>query len=342
MTDGRFAVRGICYDAGVLYEKTFDSRPQWNDTEARRDFHAIRHELGCTAVLIMASTPERLRAAAQLAIEEDLEVWLQPRPFDEPTARVRTVVAESASIAQELREAGATVGMVVGCELTLSAKGMLPGPTFWTRGMLLPLTWWLLPSANARLRRLLDELVTLVRHRFDGPVSYGAGDWEQPDWSAFDLVGLDLYRDAHNRARFSHDLHARVSKEHAAGRRVMIFEFGSCAYRGAAAKASQAAGVLRGSGTRMRVPARLERDEHEQAQYLAELFDIFAHAGVDGTFVWGFSEPVLYRSTDDPQRDLDLASYGIVASHPDGGWKPKRAFYTVAAEYGGQPRKASP
>jgi len=46
---------------------------------------------------------------------------------------------------------------------------------------------------------------------------------------------------------------------------------------------------------------------------------------------------------DVPQRDLDLAGYGIVASHPDGSWDPKRAYYTAAAEYGGgQPHKATP
>lgn len=205
--------------------------------------------------------------------------------------------------------------------------------------MLLPITSWLLPVANARLRRFLSQITDASRARFRGPVSYGAGDWEQPDWDVFDLVGLDLYRDAHNSESFADNLRETVDREHAAGRRVIVFEFGTCAYRGSSAKASQASGILSGSGDRMRVPAGLQRDEGEQAQYIAELFDTFAAAGVDGTFVWGFSEPALYRSADDPARDLDLASYGLVAAHPDGSWDTKQAYYTVAAEYGGTARR---
>lgn len=335
----RFETRGVCYDAGVLYEGTFESRPHWDPDDVTRDFRTIRDELGCNAVLIMASEPDRLRAAGELAINHGLAVWLQPRPFDRPMPAVADVVAEAATVAEDLRRTGADVGLVVGCELTLSAKGMLPGPTFWTRGMLLPVTFWLLPWANARLRRLLSQLAEACRDRFQGPLSYGAGDWERPDWTVFDVVGLDRYRDAHNSASFAADLRETVDREHAAGRPVMVFEFGTCAYRGSSAKASQAAGVLRGNGDRLRVPARLRRDEAEQARYVAELFDTFAAAGVDGTFVWGFSEPALYRSVDDPERDLDLASYGLVAAHPDGTWDTKQAYYTVAAEYGGAARR---
>ncbi|MBL5972859.1 MAG: hypothetical protein D3X82_03530 [Candidatus Leucobacter sulfamidivorax] len=53
-------VRGIGYDAGVLYEKGFESNPFFTEQHARRDFRAIREELGCDAVLIMASDPDRL------------------------------------------------------------------------------------------------------------------------------------------------------------------------------------------------------------------------------------------------------------------------------------------
>jgi hypothetical protein len=77
-------VRGIGYDAGVLYEKSFDSNPGFTEQRARRDFRAIREELGCDAVLIMATDPERLGVAARCAVDEGLAVWLQPRPFDRP------------------------------------------------------------------------------------------------------------------------------------------------------------------------------------------------------------------------------------------------------------------
>lgn len=332
MTDP--VVRGVCYDAGVTYEKDFDSHPGFTEESARRDFRAIRRDLTCDAVLVMASDPQRLAVAARLAAEEGLAVWLQPRPFDQPVGRVREVVAAAADVAERLRGDGAQVGLVVGCELTLSASGLLPGPTFWTRGALLSVTFPLLPLANRRLRRLLSELVEESRRRFAGPVSYGAGDWEHPDWSIFDVVGLDRYREAGNARRFEDDLRAVVEQAHESGRPVYVFEFGSCTYRGSAARASTAAGVL-GGGAELRVPKRLVRDEQEQADYLAQLFDIFGRVGVDGTFVWGFSEPALTRS-EAPGRDLDLASYGIVAVNPDGSWSPKQAFDLVARRHRGE------
>lgn len=328
-------LRGIGYDAGVIYEKDFDSNPLFAENAARRDFRAIREELGCAAVLVMASDPERLATAAGIAAQEGLAVWMQPRPFDRPVAELRAAVRATADAAERLRASGATVGLVVGCELTLSTPGMLPGASFWTRGSLLMLTFPLLPLANWRLRRLLTELVGDARERFAGSISYGAGDWERPDWSIFDVVGVDCYRDARNAWRFEDDIRALVARAHAQGKPLHVFEFGSCAYRGAADKASTAAGVLRGR-TDLSVPKKLVRDEQEQADYLTDLLDVFDSAGVDGTFVWGFSEPALTCS-DEPGRDLDLASYGIVAARPDGTWTRKRAYHALAQRYRGTP-----
>lgn len=185
-----------------------------------------------------------------------------------------------------------------------------------------------------RLRAFLRELATLARARFGGPLSYGAGEWESVDWSVFDVVGLDLYREASNRSRFAADVRAHVQR----GKPVYVFEFGCCAYVGADDVASQAFAVLREEDGELRVPATLVRDEDVQARYLDELFDVFAEAGVHATFVWAFSEPELTRS-EDPTHDLDLASYGIVAVAPGAVdspevWYPKRAFHTVARRYG--------
>jgi len=327
-------LRGIGYDAGVLYEKDFESNPGFSAEAARRDFRAIREELGCEAVLIMAGDDGRLATAAECAAEAGLAVWLQPRPFDQPAAVLRESVRTAAAIAERLRTAGASAGLVVGCELTLSTPGMLPGSTFWRRGSLLTLTFPLLPLANLRLRRLLKGLAREARERFAGPISYGAGEWEHPDWSDFDVVGLDRYPEDHNAWRFEDDLRATVERAHADGKPVHVFEFGSCTYRGAAAKASTASGVL-GGREELTVPRTLVRDEPEQAEYLLTALDLFERIGVDGAFVWGFSEPALVRS-DEPGRDLDLASYGIVSAHEDGTWTPKQAYHALARRYGGR------
>ncbi|MFJ2620631.1 hypothetical protein [Glutamicibacter sp. NPDC087344] len=324
-------IRGIGYDAGVLYEKGFDSNPGLTEQILRRDMRVIRDELGCTAVLLMSSDPQRLAWAAGIAAQQDLEVWLQPRPFDRPVKDLHHAVRAAALAAENLRSAGARTGLVVGCELTLSTPGMLPGSTFWRRGSLLPLSFPLLPLANLKLRRLLKKLVGDARQHFSGPISYGAGDWEHPDWSIFDVVGADRYRDAHNSWRFEDQLRAEANRAHARGQRYVVFEFGSCAYSGAAAKSSKASGVLRGRAD-LTVPTSLRRDEQEQADYLSELLDILDRCAVDGSFVWGFSEPALVTSSI-PGRDLDLASYGIVAAHADGTWTPKLAFHALAQRH---------
>lgn len=299
MPDPSSPVHGIGYDAGVLYDGDFDSRPVWESDDVRTDLRAIRHRLGCDAVLVMATDIDRLLDTARMAREEGLSVWIQPRLFDATRAQVTTHLAEVAERAESLRlEHGGRVSLNIGCELSLSARGFTPGRTFSSRGALLPLFSMLLPLVNLRLRRFLRQLAGVARDRFAGPISYGAGQWEHPDWAIFDVVGLDAYRDASNAWRFAKALRRAVERHHIAGRRVYVFEFGTCSYAGAAENASQASDVL---------------DET---------------AGVDGTFVWGFSEPALTRS-DVPGRDLDIASYGIVAPLSDGTWQPKHAFETI-------------
>lgn len=62
------------------------------------------------------------------------------------------------------------------------------------------------------------------------------------------------------------------------------------------------------------------RDEGEQVRYLSELLEVF-------------SGPPRH---DDPRRDMDLASYGVVAIGDDKGTdcRPKESFHALAAAYG--------
>ena len=70
---------------------------------------------------------------------------------------------------------------------------------------------------------------------------------------------------------------------------------------------------------------------------LAQLNDI----GVDGTFVYTFVIPALTHS-EDPKKDLDMASYSLVKScadnkhgttYPEMPWEPKESFRAVADYY---------
>lgn len=327
-------VNGIGYDAGVLYDGDFDSRPVWGADETRRDLQAIRQRLGCDSVLVMATDTDRLIDTARIAREEDLGVWIQPRLFDATRAEIADHLHGVARRAEELRRHYGDVSLNVGCELSLSARGFTPGRTFSSRGSLLPLFSMFLPIVNLRLRRYLTYLVTLARQDFRGPISYGAGTWERPNWAPFDVVGLDAYRDAHNKWTFAANMRRTVARHHRAGRPVHVFEFGTCAYEGATNQSSTASDILHETADGMRVPTTLVRDEQVQADHITELLDVFDDVGVDGTFPWGFSEPLLTHSPE-TGHDLDLASYGVVAALPDGTWRPKAAFHALAARYGG-------
>jgi hypothetical protein len=47
-------------------------------------------------------------------------------------------------------------------------------------------------------QRCLDDRLVVARSTFGGPVSFASGIWEDVDWSGFDVVGIDAYRDEQN------------------------------------------------------------------------------------------------------------------------------------------------
>jgi hypothetical protein len=93
-------------------------------------------------------------------------------------------------------------------------------------------------------------------------------------------------------------------------------------------------------GRPLRLNGDYTRDEAEQATYLRELLALFDAEGVDAAFVNTFARYDLPRRSD-PRRDLDLASYGVVAVLEDGQghaypglpWEPKAAFAALADAY---------
>ena len=67
--------------------------------------------------------------------------------------------------------------------------------------------------------------------------------------------------------------------------------------------------------------------------YLRELLEIFEAEGVDGAFVYMFALSSYPHRPDDPSRDVDMASPGIVKVYEDGSWEPKAAFGAVAETF---------
>ncbi|MFJ8313403.1 MULTISPECIES: hypothetical protein [unclassified Streptomyces] len=307
--------RGINYDTGFLPGDAL-SRKTFTPETVRQDMAVIAGELHCDAVRISGRDPERLSIAAQHAAGAGLEVWLAPFPVDLPPEQVLALFADCAQRAEAVRQSGAEVVFVTGCEISVFCNGFLPGPTYIDRLHAMAtadLEWWAsLGPVPERVNAFLAEAAATVRAHFGGRVTYASGPWESVDWHPFDLVGIDTYRDAHNADTFRSDLRAHFSH----GKPVAITEFGTCAYQGA--------GEL--GGMAWQPPHGAIPDEDEQVRYLAELTDIFEAEGVD-TALW-FS----FANYDKPG-PRDIASYGVVRMLDDTRWEPKNVFHAMATTY---------
>ncbi|MGW1410099.1 hypothetical protein [Streptomyces sp. NPDC002403] len=197
--------RGINYDTGtfsghLLTRKTFDPE------QVRHGMTAIADNLYCDAVRISGGDAERLSIAARHAADAGLEVWFSPFPADLAPGQILPFLADCAQRAEVLRQDGAQVVFVAGCELSAFAHGFLPGNTYLDRLHAMAtadIQWWTsLGPVPERLNTFLAQAATTVRAHFGGRITYASGPWEPIDWGPFDLVGIDAYRTAQNADTF--------------------------------------------------------------------------------------------------------------------------------------------
>jgi hypothetical protein len=338
-------VRGVHYDVGHDYEGQGPgtTRPHFDRESVAADVAMIAGDLHANAVRIAGTDLSRIATAAGLARAAGLTVWYSPFPGDLAAEEIVSYLAEAARRAEELRSAAGSVVLVAGCELSLFCAGFLPGPTLADRlniltgavpSIDLPQRFSELPGL---LNATLARSVAAIRKHFRGPVTYASAPWELVDWTPFDLVSVDLYRDRTNAAAYP-DL---LRSYYRFGKPVVVTEFGCCTYRGAADAGGLGFEVLdydtAAPGWRLKVPGP-ERSEAEQSGYLTELLAIFDEEGIDGAF-WhtfaGWTAP--HRA--DPRADLDLGSFGLVKVIEAGEeatglvLQPKDAFGALAAAY---------
>lgn len=332
------AVKGITYDTGTRYtEWNVLSRPIWDTKTVKRDLNAIRETLHGTAVTLFGTDVDRLVQGAEMALEQGLAVWLQPRLFDVDQGSLLNHLVETAREAERLRAAGHDVTLNLGVELSLFAQGIIPGATFEERIPILIETIDQLPTYNERLNALLADALAAAREVFNGPVTYGSGEWEGVDWSGFDYVGVDLYRDAYNRDTYVQ----RLRSYQRFGKPVIITEFGCCTYEGAEDAGGSGYDIIDWETEPPQLNGEYVRSELTQAATIGSLLDLYETEGVHGAFVYTFVEPGQTWSPD-PRYDLDMASFGVVKILPEdtgrgydttGSWEPKAAFWETADQY---------
>ncbi|MFC4908909.1 hypothetical protein [Actinomadura gamaensis] len=324
--------KGINYDTG-FFPGGRNSRTNFSREAVQREMRVIADELNCTAVRISGGDPDRLATAAEAAAAAGLEIWYAPFPCELTADEMLTLFARCAETAENLRAAGSEVVFVTGCEVSLFSRGFIPGDTVYERIAAItsgdPEIYAQMADVPTRTNDFLAEAAATVRTHFNGRVTYASGPWEAIDWTHFDLVSVDAYRDADNAETYREDLRRHFVH----GKPVAVTEFGCCTYKGAADRGGMGWAIIDRDATPPRLTGAYTRDEQEQVRYLQDLLGIFESEGIDSAFWFTFAGYELPHDETDPAHDLDMASYGVVKILPDGTQRPKAAFTALATAY---------
>ena len=343
-------IKGVCYDVGRVYPGDFLTRRVFDPATTRRELQIIRDDLHCNAVRFQGTDIDRLMTAATDALKlGGLQVWFSPELFEKSREETLAYLVQAATAAEPLREQfpGQLV-FCVGTESSLFTRGIVPGKTVNQR-----LANVLRPGVQSgpraqELQAFLAEAAERVRKVFHGPLTYASVMFEVVDWSLFDYIGIDHYRNSKIEHRYAESIRPYLGQ----GKPVINTEFGHSSYRGNRPGHMEFGEVDLVSLALSRIPLagrlvrpRLKkgthvRDEEHQARELTKTLGILDAEGVDGAFVWTFADPWLTH-TADPRHDLDMTATSLVktyarghgTTYPDLPWEPKQAFGAVAAFY---------
>ncbi|GKU27509.1 abortive infection protein [Clostridium folliculivorans] len=336
--------KGINYDVGTFTRGKSgpSSRDIFNPAQVKKEMRIIKNDLHCNSIRISGMDIERLTLASEYALMEGLEVWFSPANVDADENETIDYFIECAKAAEKLRNEYNNIVFVTGCELTFFMKGLVLGETAFDRINTFMKPWTLLKSTilkgpfNKRLNNFLHIAVKTIRDNFHGEITYASGPWEDVNWSIFDNIGIDYYRDAMNKNRYRENL----KKYFKHNKPVIITEFGCCTYRGAEDKGSYGWAIVDTTKTPKQLKGEFIRDENVQVRYITESLDIFTDEKIDGAFVFTFINQS-YPYNENPLYDLDMAAYGIVKSYIDQmekfyegmPWEPKASFKALAEYY---------
>jgi hypothetical protein len=338
--------RGVNYDVGRVLEGRL-TRLTLDPKEMHREIEVIKNDLHCNSVKIQGFDIDRVMAAAEDSLKQGLEVWLAPEMFEESQEKTYEYSVRAAAAAEDLskRWPGQVV-LSIGTELTLFMQGIIPGQNLMER-LGNPTIWGKIKSGayDKPLNDFLSKTAEAVRSVFHGRVTYAAvARVERVDWSIFDFVCIDAYRDKLIRDSFGDMLKGYLVH----GKPVVIGEFGCCTYRGAEDRGGMGWDVVDWSAKPPRLKGDYIYDQQVQAREIIEDLQIFDEVGVDGAFVFtfvqppaGISDPAVKRLLDEIAFDPDAVSYSLVKSqvgrmgttYPDMPWEPKESFKQVANYY---------
>lgn len=349
--------RGVVYDVGLQYNPGQYSVSHFNPAQVEYDMQVISTTLHTNAVRIEGQEISRLIVASEMAHKAGMKVFFNPWWMNADAETVIAYMAEAAKAAEWLRKKNVDITFVAGCEFTLFNKGIFEGNSVTERlASMMQLAQYAddkekLDKKNAetsrQLNSILRRMVDGIRSNFKGQVTYSAGTWEPVDWSMFDVIGLDYYRDKHTDEEYLDGLR----KYYAYKKPVWVMEVGCCTYEGAAQLGGSGFTVCHGvdeEGNGIYAGGVApKRSEKEQADYAERQIRLLHSSGIEGMFIFEFSFPIApYREKG---HDADLTAYPIVKSFaPEDprsqqlpAWQPKEAFHRVGNVYRELERKNS-
>jgi hypothetical protein len=313
----------------------------------REEIDAIKDLANANSVLIFGSNFDRLTETVAHAVERGLHVWLQPRLVDRPQEEILDHLAQGARLAESFRGRGADIRYSIGCVHSVQTPGILPGERYHNRmaNILADAEHHFLrrtgsydrAEVSALLNAFLAEAAAVARQNFGGELIYSAGPFEDVDWSPLDYVGLTYYYSYHpTREGYAEELGAyrRWNKP------IVISEYGSPAYVGAAERGFMAFDVADRTATPPTIFDGYVRNEPAQADFHRRMLRMFEELGVHSVAIAEFIHPT-HPHSDDPRYDLDIASWAITKTVRDDfldytspyRWEPKEAFWAIADYY---------
>jgi hypothetical protein len=196
-----------------------------------RELEIIKHDLHCNAVKIQGYEIDRVLAAASDALSLGMQVWLAPELFEKSPEETFDYAVKAAAAAETLRQIWPDLVLSIGTELTLFMQGIVEGNTLMERvGNPTFREHARLGTYHRPLHAYLARTTEAVRRVFHGQVTYASlAPLERVDWSLFDVVCIDWYRDIRTRAIYGDHI-KRYCLSH---KPVVIGEFGCCTYQGA-------------------------------------------------------------------------------------------------------------
>lgn len=341
--------RGVVYDVGLQYNPGKYSVETFDPDLVKYDIGTISNILRANAIRIEGEDIDRLVAASEIAAEAGLKVFFNPWWMNADSIQVVDYMEKAAKAAEKLRAKGYDITFVTGCEYTLFNSGILKGNSVNERLVSMMEIGNLqddpeklnaaISEMTEKLNSILRNIVGKVRENFKGEVIYSAGTWEPVDWSIFDAVGVDYYRDTQSDEQYLVGIKDYLKY----GKPVWVMEVGCCTFEGAAALGGGGFTVCQGvdeNGNGVYLGGeKPKRSEKEQADYAETQIRLLSDSGIEGMFIFEFSFPISpYRETG---LDADLTAYPIVKSFPKDDprslqmppWQPKEAFYRVGQVY---------